>query len=69
MNFMGTQMHLVTFMITVFELVMLFFQIIYFLERTNDQKRLLYLILLVFLILYNLTSGLFSDENIHLPVI
>lgn len=68
MNFMGTQMHLVTFMITVFELVMLFFQIIYFLERTNDQKRLLYLILLVFLILYNLTSGLFPDENIPLPV-
>lgn len=68
MNFMGTQMHVVTFMITVFEVAMLFFQIIYFLERTNDQKRLLYLILLVFLILYNLTSGLFPDENIPLPL-
>ena len=68
MTFMGTQMHMVTFMITVFEVVMLFFQIIYFLERTNDQKRFLYLILLVFLILYNLTSGLFPDENIPLPV-
>lgn len=68
MTFMGTQMHMVTFMITVFEVVMLFFQIIYFLERTNDQKRLLYLILLVFLILYNLTSGLFPDENIPLPL-
>ncbi len=68
MNLIGTQMHMVTFMITVFEVVMLLFQIIYFLERTNDQKRLLYLILLVFLILYNITSGLFPDENIPIPV-
>ncbi len=68
MNFMGTQMHMVTFTITMFEAVMLLFQIIYFLERTNDKKRLLYLILLVFLILYNLTSGLFPDENIPIPV-
>ena len=68
MNFMGTQMHMVTFMITVFEVVMLFFQIIYFLERENDKKRFLYLILLVLLILYNVTSGLFPDENIPIPV-
>ncbi len=65
---MGTQMHMVTFTVIVFEAVMLLFQIIYFLERTNDRKRLLYLILLVFLILYNLTSGLFPDENIPIPV-
>ena len=69
MNFMGTQMHMVTFMITVFEVVMLFFQIIYFLERKNDKKRFLYLILLVLLILYNITSGLFPDENIPIPVL
>jgi DNA-binding CsgD family transcriptional regulator len=68
MNFMGTQMHMVTFTIIVFEAVMLLFQIIYFLERTNDKKRLLYLILLVVFILYNLTSGLFPDENIPIPV-
>ena len=68
MNFMGTQMHMVTFMITVFEVVMLFFQIIYFLERKNDKKRFLYLVLLVLLILYNVTSGLFPDENIPIPV-
>lgn len=68
MNFMGTQMHMVTFTITVFEAVMLLFQVIYFLERKSDQKRLLYLLLLVFLILYNLTSGLFPDEKIPIPV-
>ena len=68
MNFMGTQMHMVTFAITVFEIIMLFFQMVRFLERTNDRKRLLYLLLLVLLILYNITSGLFPDENIPIPV-
>ena len=68
MNFMGTQMHLVTFVITVFEIAMLFFQVIYFLERTSDRKRLLYLILLVSVILYNITSGLFPDDKIPIPI-
>lgn len=64
MNFMGTQMHMVTFAITAFEVAALFFQVIYFLERPNDPKRLLYLILLTLFVLYNVTSGLFPDPNI-----
>jgi len=59
---------MVTFAITVFEVAVLFFQIIYCLERTNDKKRLLYLLLLVSVIVYNITSGLFPDENIPIPV-
>ncbi len=68
MNLMGTQMHMVTFSITMFEILMLFFQVIHFLERTDDKKRLLYLLLLVLLILYNITSGFFPDENIPFPI-
>jgi DNA-binding CsgD family transcriptional regulator len=68
MNFMGTQMHTVTFIITVFELLMLFFQVIYLLERPKDKKRSLYLVLLALLISYNVTSGLFPDEKIPIPV-
>ena len=68
MNFMGTQMHLVTFAITAFEIAALFFQVIYFLERPNDQKRLLYLTLLISFILYNITSGLFPDDSIPIPI-
>jgi len=68
MYFMGTQMHIVTFAITAFEIAALFFQIIYFLERPGDRSRLLYLILLISFILYNITSGLFPDEKIPLPV-
>lgn len=59
---------MVTFSITAFEMVMLFFQVIYFLQRTTDKKRLLYLVLLVFLILYNLCSGLLPDQRFILPI-
>lgn len=69
MNFWDTKMHMVTFSITVFELAMLFFQVIYFLERKDDKKRLMYLILLLFLIAYNVCSGLFPDKNIPIPII
>jgi DNA-binding CsgD family transcriptional regulator len=65
---MGTQMHMVTFVITVFEILMVSFQVIYLLERPNDRKRFLYLVLLVLLILYNITSGLFPDVNIPISI-
>lgn len=61
MYFLNTEMHLVTFLITMFEIVMLVFQVIYFLERPSDKSRLQYLILLVFLIAYNVCGGLFPD--------
>jgi signal transduction histidine kinase/DNA-binding NarL/FixJ family response regulator len=69
MYFAGSQMHMVTFCIIVFELVMLIFQGIYFLQRPNDRSRLLYFILLVFLLLYNITGGFFPDEKIPIPII
>ncbi|WP_254157898.1 ATP-binding protein [Chryseosolibacter indicus] len=68
MFFAGTKMHLVTFGIVAFELVMLVVQVIYFLQRPNDKKRLWYLILLVFLILYNVCSGLFPDKQFVIPI-
>ncbi len=68
MYFMGTQMHMVTFCVTAFELIMLFFQVIHFLERTNDNKRLLYLIFLIAMILYNTTSGFLPDPNLKVSI-
>lgn len=64
----GTQMHLVTFSITVFEIVILFVQILYYLERPSDKGRLWYLILLCFLILYNITGGLFPDDQLPISL-
>jgi signal transduction histidine kinase/DNA-binding NarL/FixJ family response regulator len=68
MYFMHTHMHMVTFLITVFELVMLVFQGIYFLQRPSDKSRLQFLLLLVCLIAYNICSGLFPDERWLLPI-
>lgn len=64
----GTEMHMVTFSIVLFELVILFFQLIYFLERPSDKNRLWYSILLFLLIQYNVLGGLFPDHNIPISI-
>lgn len=61
-------MHIVTFAITIIELVMLVLQTIHFLQRPSDKNRLQYLILLLFLILHNIVAGLFPDENFPIPI-
>jgi signal transduction histidine kinase/DNA-binding NarL/FixJ family response regulator len=67
MYFLNTEMHMVTFLITMFEVVMLVLQVIYFLQRPNDKSRLQYLILLMCLITYNVCSGLFTDPRLPIP--
>jgi len=69
MHFLNTDMHMVTFTITMFEIVMLVFQIIYFLQRPSDKSRLQYLILLLCLIAHNICSGLFPDSQFAIPII
>jgi signal transduction histidine kinase/DNA-binding NarL/FixJ family response regulator len=59
---------MVTFLITVFELVMLVFQGIYFLQRPGEKSRLQFLLLLVCLIVYNICSGLFPDARWIIPL-
>ena len=61
-------MHLVTFTITVIEILLVFFQVIYFLQRPQDRQRLWYLILLLLLIQYNIAGGLFPDPRLSLPL-
>ncbi|RZK14451.1 MAG: LuxR family transcriptional regulator [Flavobacterium sp.] len=65
----GTQMHVVTFTFVILEIAMLFYQVVYYLFRPQDKGRLWYMILLIFLIFYNITGGLFPDENIEIPII
>lgn len=62
-------MHMVTFSIVLFELVILFFQLIYYLERPGEKSRLWYLILLYLLIQYNVLGGLFPADNIPISII
>lgn len=68
MTVLDTEMHAVTFVITVFELTMLFFAVIWFLSRPGDSNRRRYILLLTLLILYNIFSGLFPDENLRIPL-
>ncbi len=64
MRIAGTDMHIVTLLFIVFELVMFVYQLIYYLSYPRDKKRWYYLILLFLLILKNTASGLFPDPNL-----
>lgn len=68
MRFLDTEMYLVTFFITSFEVVMLLFQIVFYLERKSDKRRLLYLLLLIGMIMYNLASGFLPDPDIPISI-
>lgn len=65
----GTEMHIVTFIFVILEIAMLFYQVIYYLFRPKDKGRLWYMILLLLLIVYNITGGLFPDSEINIPII
>lgn len=64
MRIAGTDMHVVTLLFILCELVMFVYQLIYYLSYPQDKKRWYYLILLLLLILKNTASGLFPDVNL-----
>lgn len=65
----GTEMLSITFVFAVLEVLMFFYQFIYYLSRPEEKKRLYYLILLFLLIVYNITGGLFPDPEINIPIV
>ncbi|WP_276347956.1 helix-turn-helix transcriptional regulator [Daejeonella sp. JGW-45] len=65
----GTEMHIVTFVFALLEIIMFFYQLIYYLSRPQDESRKWYLILLFLLIIYNITGGLFPDPKLNIPII
>jgi DNA-binding CsgD family transcriptional regulator len=70
MNVFGTQMHVVTFIFSAAGLLfMLPYQLIHYLSRPEDKTRYWYLILLILLIIYDITGGLFPDPKIPIPII
>lgn len=56
-------MHIVTFVILVFQILVLFAQILFFFSRPNDKSRLRFLILIITYIFYNLFSGIYPDKQ------
>lgn len=65
----GTEMHLVTFIISLVQLIIFPFQWISFLARKKDKSRLRLLWLTAIFLVYNVFSGLFPDVNLFIPVI
>ncbi|WP_316777975.1 helix-turn-helix transcriptional regulator [Pedobacter antarcticus] len=64
----GTEMHLVTFVFSVLEMLMFIFLLPGYLNWPDDKPRFWYLILLLLLILYNVTGGLLPDPQFPIPI-
>jgi DNA-binding CsgD family transcriptional regulator len=64
MKVFNTDMELVTFIFLIFETIMFLFQLLIYLQRPGEKKRLFYLILLSLFICYNIFGGLFPDPNL-----
>ena len=65
----NTQMHCLTFVFVLLELMMFSYQLVYYFSRPQDKTRKWYLILLMLLIIYNLAGGLLPDPEFKLPLI
>ncbi|WP_299243098.1 helix-turn-helix domain-containing protein [uncultured Aquimarina sp.] len=63
-----TEMEPVTFVILVFQVLVLFAQSIIYFSRPDDKSRLRFFLLIITYIFYNTCSGLFPDENIAIPL-
>ena len=68
MTVLNTEIHVVTFVFVILEILFFSNQLVFFLQKPNEKKRKYYLILLFLLILYNLAGGLFPDENLNMSV-
>ncbi|WP_304488636.1 helix-turn-helix transcriptional regulator [Dyadobacter sp. CY323] len=63
----GTDMHVVTLVFIILELIMFVYQVFFYLSHPKDKRRLYYVGLLSFLILKNIASGFFPDPKLNYP--
>jgi len=68
MTVFNTEMHVVTLVFIVLEIIMFSSQLVLYLQKPTECKRKYYLILLFLLIIYNIAGGLFPDGNISIPI-
>jgi len=64
----NSQIHVLTMVFCILEFGMCCYQLVYCLSNPRDSRRFWYLILLVLLLIYNITGGLFPDPNIDLSI-
>ncbi|MDB5143661.1 MAG: Transcriptional regulator, LuxR family [Mucilaginibacter sp.] len=60
----GSQLHIVTFIFIILEVLMFSWQLARYFYRLKDRHRGWYCLLLLLLFLYNITNGLFPDPEI-----
>lgn len=65
----NSEMHLVTFVFVVLELMIFTYQLLFYYSRPQDKRRLWFLVLLGLLIFYNITGGLFPDETLGFSIV
>lgn len=65
----GSEMHVITYVFVIFELMMLAVQLYRYLSCPEDKSLLWYLILLGLLIFYNVSSGLFPDPEFCFSIV
>lgn len=65
MTVFGTDMLLSTFAIILAQVLILFYQVIHYLSRPSDHSRLLFFLLTVAYLQYNVFSGLFPDKKLE----
>uniref|UniRef100_UPI0007867BAE helix-turn-helix domain-containing protein n=1 Tax=Aquimarina longa TaxID=1080221 RepID=UPI0007867BAE len=64
----GTEMHLITFVILIFQVLVLFAQLLFYFSRPEDTSRLRFLTLIIIYIIHNLLAGLLPDKRIVLSI-
>ncbi|WP_114751934.1 LuxR C-terminal-related transcriptional regulator [Pleomorphovibrio marinus] len=68
MTVFNTEIHIVTLVFVILEVLMFVVQMVFYLQKPNEKKRKYYLILLFLLIIYNIAGGLFPDENLPMSI-
>lgn len=69
MTVFDTEMHVVTFIFIVLESLMLFYQVVSFINKPSCKNRLYFIVLLFLLVIYNLFGGLFPDPTLSIDIV
>ncbi len=64
----NSEMHLLTFVVSLLEFGMFCYQLVYYLSNPKERRRFWYLILLGLLIFYNISGGLMPDGDFDIPI-
>ncbi len=68
MNVFGSEMHLITFLIIIVQIIILVNYIVNDLKERNNKSTKRFLVFTIYFIVYNLFSGLFPDEKILITI-